>query len=47
MMENHKNDNYGEILELDEITLYMISKIFHENSYYRNAHFPKNNDIRI
>ena len=46
-MENHKNDNYGEVLELDEVTLNMIFKIFHENSYYRNDHFPKNNEITI
>ena len=46
-MEHHKNDSSGELLELDEVTLCMIFKIFHENSYYRNGRFPKNNEIHI
>ena len=44
LRKNHKNYNKGTFLELNEFTLYMKSKIFDENSYYQNRHFPENRE---
>ena len=46
-MKNHENDNLGEFLDFYEFTLYMILKIFHENSHYRNGHFQENRENHI
>ena len=37
----NKNDNKGEFLDFYEFILYMISKIFHENSHYWYGRFQK------
>ena len=42
MRENVKNDNKDEFLDFDEFILYVIFKIFNENSHYPNGHFQKN-----
>ena len=39
---DNQNDNKGEFLDFYELTLYMILKIFPENSHYRNGHFQEN-----
>ena len=46
-MKNHKNDNKDEFLNFYEFTLYMIFKIFHEDSHYRNGHFQENRENHI
>ena len=46
-MKNHKNDSKDEFLDFYVFILYMIFKIFHENSHYRNDHFPENRENHI
>ena len=41
-MKNHKNDNSCEILDFNELTLYMI--FIFEESFYRESHFQENRD---
>ena len=36
-----KNDNLGAFPDFYEFSLYMIFKIFRENSHYRNGHFQE------
>ena len=41
-MKIAKNENKGEFADFSKFTLYMISKILHEDSHYRYGHFRKN-----
>ena len=47
LMKNHQIDNKDEFLGFYEFALYMIFKIFFENSYYRNGHFQENRENHI
>ena len=46
-MENRKNDNKGEFLDLYKFTVLMTFEIFNEKSHYPNGHFQKNRKNHI